>query len=231
MLFLSDPHQQLFCHKGVFDPWTWTWRTELSQSTPAANSTDHPRGLKPVAPVEALGWLFRKPDARRAPVAVIGPKNASRRQIEIGEALGRRLGELHVPMITGGKGGVMEAASRGCLGAGGQPIGILPDDEWSAANSFVTIPIATGLGAARNAVIARAAVVLIAVGGEYGTLSEMALGLHFRRLVLALEDAPEVLGAIRVADVETALERVALRIFGLDEEPPPMSQNGDRRQL
>lgn len=210
MLFLSQTDQILLCRGAVFDPWTWTWSpTEKGESaTPACVPV-------PINPVDALGWLFRRPDARRAPVGVIGPRNASPRQIEISEMLGRRLGELRVPMITGGKGGVMEAASRGCLAAGGQPIGILPDDEWSAANDFVTIPIATGLGSARNAIIARAAIALIAVGGEYGTLSEMALGLHFGRLVLALDEAPAVEGAIRPEGVEAALNLVALRIFGL----------------
>lgn len=214
MLHLSEPDQTLFHHDAAFDPWTWRWK---EGRVPA--EIDPPPGrnrLTPITPVDALAWLFRRPDTRRAPVAVIGPRNASARQIETGETLGRRLGELRVPLITGGKGGVMEAASRGCLAAGGQPIGILPDEEWSGANDFVAIPIATGLGSARNAIIARAAVALIAVGGEYGTLSEMALGLHFHRLVIALEDAPEVPGAVRPGDVETALRLVALRIFGLD---------------
>ena len=212
MLHLSHDDQTLLRHDSVFDPWTWRWL-----ETSAINEMA-PSPPLPIGPIEALGWLFRRHDARRAPVAVIGPRNASARQIATGEKLGRRLGELRVPLITGGKGGVMEAASRGCLAAGGQPIGILPDEEWSGANDFVTIPIATGLGSARNAIIARAAVALIAVGGEYGTLSEMALGLHFSRLVIALEDAPEVPGAIRPRDIEAALELVALRIFGLDAE-------------
>jgi hypothetical protein len=93
----------------------------------------------------------------------------------------------------------------------------LPGDEWDEANPYVAIPLATGLGPARNAVIARAAIALIAVGGGYGTLSEMAFGLHFNRLVVALEDAPEVPGALRFGDVEPALERVALRILALDD--------------
>jgi hypothetical protein len=65
-------------------------------------------------------------------------------------------------------------------------------------------------------VIARAAFALIAVGGEYGTLSEMAFGMHFDRLVLSLADAPEVPGAIRCAGIDEALERMSLRLLGLD---------------
>jgi uncharacterized protein (TIGR00725 family) len=220
MLFVSESTQTLFDRNAAFDPWTWCWSGGEAASPPVAEDSDGQDKLTPLTPVEALGWLFRRPDARRVPVAVIGPRNASPRQIETAELLGRRLGELRMPMITGGKGGVMEAASRGCLLAGGQPIGILPDEEWSGANAYVTIPIATGLGSARNAIIARAATALIAIGGEYGTLSEMALGLHFRRLVLALEDAPEVPGAIRLASVEAALEHLALHILGLDKRQP-----------
>jgi hypothetical protein len=208
MLSICEQNQTLHHGEAAFDPWTWSWR----RGGPAAAN-----GGVPIDAVEAMGLLFRRPACRRVPVAVIGPKNASPRQLEVAEALGRRLGELRVPMITGGKAGVMEAASRGCLAAGGLPIGILPDDEWTAANDFVAIPLATGLGSARNAVIARAAFALIAVGGEYGTLSEMAFGLHFQRLVLALEDAPHVPGAIRAEDIEAALRHIANRLFALEQ--------------
>ena len=92
----------------------------------------------------------------------------------------------------------------------------MPDEEWSAANPYVAIPLATGIGPARNAIIARAAEVLIAVGGGYGTLSEMAYGLHFDRLVLTLGDAPAVPGAIACASVEEALDRACHRLLRLD---------------
>ena len=206
MLGFSQAANALFRDDVRFDPWALAWRP----------CEDRPRDTRETTPLSAVAWLFSQPRVRRVPVAVIGPKRAGTRQLDVAELLGQRLGELGIPMITGGRSGVMEAASRGNLEAGGLPIGILPGDEWTEANPYVAMPLATGLGPARNAVVARAAIALIAIGGEYGTLSEMAFGLHFGRLVIALEDAPEVVGAVRCVDIETALERLAQRILALD---------------
>jgi uncharacterized protein (TIGR00725 family) len=93
------------------------------------------------------------------------------------------------------------------------PVGLLPDEEWHAANPYVAIPIATGIGPARNAIIARACLVLVAIGGGVGTLSEMAFGLQFNRLVLAMADAPEVNTVERVTDVDGVIARIATRIL------------------
>lgn len=206
MLHLDRSRNLLLRGGMTFDPWALAWAGRAPEGA----------GGEPVTPVQALAWLYAQPRVRRVPVAVIGPKNAKPAHLATAEALGRRLGELRVPMITGGRGGVMEAASRGCLEAGGQPIGILPGEEWEEANPYVVVPLATGMGPARNAVIARAAFALIAVGGEYGTLSEMAFGLHFNRLVVALEDAPDVPGALRYDNPEAALEAVAARLLRLE---------------
>ena len=206
MLSLSQSINCLLHESARFDPWSLTW-------VPYAEAVQDRRDI---SPLEALAWLYAQPRARRLTIAVIGPREANAQESGTAETLGRRLGELGVPMVTGGRSGVMEAASRGNLAAGGQPIGILPGDHWSEANPYVAMPLATGLGPARNAVIARAAAALIAIGGGYGTLSEMAFGLQFGRLVVALGDAPEVPGALRFSAIEAALERVALRILALD---------------
>ncbi len=206
MLTITRDRKLLLREGRAFDPWRLTWREEAS---PPATSDE-------ASPLEAMEWLYGQPKVRRVPLAVIGPKAATQRQRETAEALGRRLAELGLTMITGGRGGVMEAASRGHLEAGGLPIGILPDEEWQGANDYVAIPLASGIGVARNAVIARAAFALIAVGGEYGTLSEMALGLHFNRLVIGLEDAPKVEGAHYVGSLDEALLCVADRLFALE---------------
>ena len=198
----------VFGDAGRFDAWTLAW-----QST-----GERPGDLEPVEPLDAVKRLTASGRLRRVPVAVIGPRQASAAQVATAEELGRRLGEAGLTLLCGGKIGVMEAVCRGHSGAGGLSIGLLPDGEWEAANAFVDIPIATGLGAARNAVIGRAALALIAVGGGYGTISEMAFGLHFDRLVLGLEDAPDMPGAIRCASPEEAVGHVARRIFGLDRE-------------
>ena len=168
-----------------------------------------------MSPAEAVRWLYEEANARLVPIGVIGPRQATERQIAVAEQLGRRLGELRIPLLNGGKNGVMEAVSRGCVESGGLVIGFVPDEEWTEANDFVTIPLATGLGPARNVLIARASLALVAIGGEYGTLSEMAFGLHFDKPVFALENAPEVDGVQRmesVDDVMKALLSVILRL-------------------
>ena len=110
-------------------------------------------------------------------VAVIGASRPADGQAALAHEVGRRLGEAGAVIITGGGGGVMEAASRGGAEAGATVIGILPGAERAGANPWVGIAIATGLGHLRNGVIVRACDVAIAVGGAYGTLSEIALAL------------------------------------------------------
>lgn len=137
------------------------------------------------------------------------------------EAVATALAAMGFPLICGGRGGVMQAASRGCAAAGGLMIGLLPSAEWREANPEVTVPLATGLGEARNAIIACAGLALVAVGGggtpySYGTASEMALGLRHGRLVLGLAGAPELPGVVRCTGVVEACTRVAARYLALD---------------
>jgi uncharacterized protein (TIGR00725 family) len=99
----------------------------------------------------------------------------------------------------------MEAASRGARQAGGTTVGILPGSERTAANAWVAIAIPTGLGEARNALVVRAADALIAIGGEYGTLSEIALGLKAGKPVIGLASW-EIDGMRPATDAGTAVE-------------------------
>ena len=110
-------------------------------------------------------------------VAVIGASVATAEQESVAEEVGRRLAQAGVIVITGGGGGVMAAASRGAAEAGGTVIGILPGEDRAHANPWVSIALPTGLGELRNGLIVRAADVAIAVGGAYGTLSEIALAM------------------------------------------------------
>jgi uncharacterized protein (TIGR00725 family) len=110
-------------------------------------------------------------------VAVVGPGEATAEEIATAEEVGRLLAERGAVLVCGGLGGVMEAACRGAKEGGGRTVGILPGHDRAAANPHVDVAIATGLGEARNALVVRAADVLIAVGGAYGTLSEIALAL------------------------------------------------------
>jgi hypothetical protein len=100
--------------------------------------------------------------------------------------VGRALAERGAVVVCGGLGGVMEGACRGAKGAGGATLGILPGLDRSDANEFVDLALPTGMGEARNALVVRACDALIAVGGEWGTLSEIALALRAGKRVVGL---------------------------------------------
>ena len=110
-------------------------------------------------------------------VAVVGPGDATAEQLVQARAVGAGLANRGAVVITGGLGGVMAAACQGAAEAGGATVGILPGADRAAANQWVGIAIATGFGELRNGLIVRAADSLIAIGGAYGTLSEVALAL------------------------------------------------------
>lgn len=102
------------------------------------------------------------------------------------EEVGRLLAKRGAVVVCGGLGGAMEAVCRGASGAGGTTVGILPGGDRGAANPHVTLAVATGLGEARNAIVARTADAVIAIGGAYGTLSEIALALRAGKRVVGL---------------------------------------------
>ncbi len=107
-------------------------------------------------------------------IAVIGGAEPSPEEARLAEEVGRELGKRGATLVCGGLGGVMEAACRGASSEGGLTIGILPGDSPKAANPYVQIPIATGIGYARNISVVKSAQAVIAIGGSYGTLSEIA---------------------------------------------------------
>jgi uncharacterized protein (TIGR00725 family) len=111
-------------------------------------------------------------------IAVIGASQPSSEQEQAAEDIGRGLGSAGCVVITGGRGGVMAAASRGASDAGATVIGILPGSDRREANDWVQIALPTGLGDVRNPLVVRAADAVIAVGGAYGTLSEIAHALN-----------------------------------------------------
>jgi uncharacterized protein (TIGR00725 family) len=123
--------------------------------------------------------------------------------------VGRLLAERGAVIVCGGLGGVMEAASRGAAAAGGLVVGVLPDASRAAANQHLTVALATGLGQARNAVVVTAADSVIAIGGGWGTLSEIGLARRLGRRVLGL-DTWRVEGLDTVATPAEAVEE-ALR--------------------
>ena len=204
---LFSPGEDTLLRDGqCFDPRRLNWGP--SASAPADALT--------IAPEAAARWLLTAKRAPAPPVGVIGPRESEAPVRARAEALGRRLADIGFAMICGGRTGAMEAVCKGFSEGGGRPIGILPGEDWAHANPYVGVPIATGVGEARNAIIACASFALIAVGGGYGTLSEIALGLRLRRLVITMPDAHAVEGAIICSDVEAAAARVVDRLLGLD---------------
>jgi uncharacterized protein (TIGR00725 family) len=141
-------------------------------------------------------------------VAVVGPGDASPQELQSAEEVGAGLAALGAVVVTGGLGGVMEAASRGAKSRRGRTIGILPGEDRDAANGWVDVAIATGLGELRNGLVVRTVDAVVAVGGGHGTLSEIALALKGGRPVVGV-------GTWAVHDVDhvdtpaDALERIA----------------------
>jgi uncharacterized protein (TIGR00725 family) len=112
-------------------------------------------------------------------IAVIGASNScTAEEHQLAEEVGRELARRGAILICGGLNGVMEAACRGAAAEGGLTVGILPGDKREDANPYVTIPIITGLGYARNSIVAKSGQAVIAIGGSYGTLSEIAYALQ-----------------------------------------------------
>ena len=111
-------------------------------------------------------------------IAVIGGSQCSKEEAKLAEAVGCELARRGAILVCGGLSGVMEAACKGAQSEGGITIGILPKDSPQAANPYVQIPIVTGMGYARNAIIVKSSQAIIAIGGSYGTLSEIGHALQ-----------------------------------------------------
>jgi uncharacterized protein (TIGR00725 family) len=111
-------------------------------------------------------------------IAVIGGSQCSPEEAKLAEEVGRELARQGAILVCGGLGGVMEAACKGAQAEGGMTIGILPGDIRQAANPYVQIPIITGMGYARNVIVVRSAQAAIAIGGAYGTLTEIGHALQ-----------------------------------------------------
>jgi uncharacterized protein (TIGR00725 family) len=206
MLMLDEATGRLFDSEAsrCFNPADRSW-------TPAT-----PTGGSELSAVAAATWLQRRSGHRlRQPIGVIGPREATDEQTAVAEAVGAALGTIGFAVVCGGRQGIMEAVCRGVAGAGGVSIGLLPETDASCANPFVTVPIATGIGEARNALIARAAFCLVAIGDSYGTLSEVALGLHFGRPVIGLCGAAQLAGVHHLDSAQAAIDAVASLALGL----------------
>lgn len=138
-------------------------------------------------------------------VAVVGAGQATLEQADAAEQVGAGLARAGAVVVCGGLGGVMAAACRGASGAGGMTIAILPGTDRNAANEWARVVIPTGMGEMRNALVVRAADAVVAVGGGYGTLSEVALALKTGVPVVAIGTWP-IDGIVQVGSPADAVE-------------------------
>lgn len=144
-------------------------------------------------------------------VAVVGAGQADGVLADTGEAVGKALASAGAIVVCGGLGGVMAAACRGAKSAGGLTVGFLPGTDQTEANDWVDVVLPTGMGEARNVLIVRSCQAVIAIGGEYGTLSEIAFALRAGTPVVGLDtwslvrgDGRADSGIVRVRDPTTA---------------------------
>ena len=141
-------------------------------------------------------------------ISVIGAGYCDNEIYSIAEEVGRLIAQKGATLVTGGLEGVMEAASKGAKEAGGITVGILPGFSKEEANKYIDIPITTGLSHARNVIIARSADALIAVSGEYGTLSEIAIALKLGKPVVGIRTWDKIEGVINVNSPGEAIQKV-----------------------
>lgn len=156
------------------------------------------------------------PAAAPPRISVIGGSAAGAEERAAAREIGTLLARAGAVLVTGGRGGVMEAACRGCAESGGWTVGILPGSEPGEANPWVRVPLATGMGEARNVLVVRAGEAVLAVGGSWGTLSEIAVARKLGRDVGLIGPSPaEGLDLPSFGDpgraVDWALERARIR--------------------
>lgn len=150
--------------------------------------------------------LMNITDLRQRPrVAVIGGNNPKPEFLDLAYQVGRLLASRGAILVCGGLGGVMEAAARGAREAGGLTIGLLPGKDRSEANNYIDLPIVTGIGYNRNSMVVLNADAVIAIDGEYGTLSELAFAFIFGKKVIGLKTW-EVKGVIPAWTPEEAVD-------------------------
>lgn len=211
LFFFHDGKSLYDAHGRLFDP------ELLSFAGEGQSPTSSWTGLNPKGAVLFVQQTF---GCLRPPVGVIGPREATDAERERAYLLGRELASAKLAVLCGGRQGVMEAVCRGVAECGGVSVGLIPEQDWKSANQYVTVPIATGIGIARNALIACGSRVLVAIGGGLGTISEMALGAQFGRRVFFLSDkAPGVPGVEHFTSWDAMAPHFYAAVLGFDSRP------------
>jgi len=139
-------------------------------------------------------------------IGIVGAGDCTVEVYKTAYDMGHLIGKKGWVLICGGLGGVMEGSAKGCFEGGGITVGLLPGTEKKSANPFITLPIPTGMGEARNVLVVRASDVVIAIAGGYGTLSEIGLALKIGRPVIGLGTWPGIDGVDYVETPQQAIE-------------------------
>jgi hypothetical protein len=144
-------------------------------------------------------------------ISVIGASKCSKDIYKLAYYVGREIAKRKAILICGGLGGVMDAAAKGAKKAGGMTVGILPGDTRIGSSSYLNVSLPTGMGEARNVLVVKAADVVIAIGGEYGTLSEIAHALKMNKPVIGLKTwdiGKDEFGVSRIIKVDDPISAV-----------------------
>ena len=149
---------------------------------------------------------------------MIGAGEADAETSRLAKRVGGEIARRGATLVCGGRTGVMEAAARGAVEAGGLSVGILPTYDWRAGNPYLTVVLPTGLGQARNAIVAAASDAVIALAGEYGTLSEIGLALKLGRAVIGLRAWRHIEGVTEVDDPVSAVDAAMAAAIGQIEK-------------
>ena len=139
-------------------------------------------------------------------ISVVGAGRCSNKIYDTAFEMGKLLAKHGFVVVCGGLFGVMEAVAKGAAEEGGESIGILPTRNIKDANQYITWPIATGLGEMRNLLVVLNGELTVAIGGEYGTLSEIALALKIGKKVIAIDSWANIPGVLTVASPQKAME-------------------------
>lgn len=140
-------------------------------------------------------------------IAVFGGRVSSEKMLSEAYHFGQLVAERHAVLYCGGMGGIMEESARGAYEHKGDVVGILPSSEVESGNPYITIPVVTGIGTARNSIIARSVHAGVAINGRFGTLSEIAYSLDFGKPVVGL-DTWNIEGVFAVKTADEAIQKI-----------------------
>lgn len=143
-------------------------------------------------------------------IGVIGGHSCSAKTAKLARELGKEIAKLGAILVCGGLSGVMEAAAQGAKENGGITVGLLPGADKGNANKFIDIPLATGLGYTRNTLVATASDIIIALPGEYGTLSEIGFALNAKKPVVGI-GSWDIRGMLKASSAKQAISIIKRR--------------------